>query len=111
MSSTQPIQSQAFNQLGNLTRTLHEALRELGYDRTLAKVREEIPDARDRLVYVSKLTEEAANKVLAAVEKGQPECEAVQARGRELAQTLRRRSQADITPIAPRTSASRKVSC
>jgi len=99
MSSTAPIQSEAFNQLGHLTRTLHEALRELGYDRTLAEVREEIPDARDRLVYVSKLTEEAAHKVLAAVEKGQPECEAVQARGRELAQTLRRRAQGDVSPV------------
>ena len=63
----------AFNQLGAIARDLLESLRELGFDRSLGAVAAEIPDARDRLVYVVKLTEDAAHRVLATVEKGLPE--------------------------------------
>ncbi len=102
MSQPIPLQPIAFEQLGHLARTLHEALRELGYDRSLTQVTREIPDARDRLVYVGKLTEEAAHKVLEAVEKGLPECDSVAARGRELAETLRRRSEGEISEVMAR---------
>ena len=46
--------------IGRLTRTLHDALRELGYDQVLEKTAASIPDARDRLDYVVKMTEQAA---------------------------------------------------
>jgi len=102
MSNTHPIQPMAFEQLGHLARTLHEALRELGYDRALTQVTQEIPDARERLVYVAQLTEDAAHKVLGAVETGLPECDSVTARGRELAETLRRRSEGEISEVMAR---------
>ncbi|MDI4635797.1 protein phosphatase CheZ [Pelomonas sp. V22] len=102
MSTPLPLQPIAFEQLGHLARTLHEALRELGYDRTLTQVTREIPDARDRLVYVGKLTEDAAHKVLETVEKGMPECDSVAARGRELAETLRRRSEGEMSELMAR---------
>ncbi len=54
--------------IGHLTRTLHDALRELGYDRELASAREHLPDARDRLAYIARLTGDAAEKVLNAVD-------------------------------------------
>ncbi|MCX8017084.1 MAG: protein phosphatase CheZ [Rhodocyclaceae bacterium] len=54
--------------IGHLTRTLHDALRELGYDRELAATRENLPDARDRLAYIARVTGEAAEKVLNAVD-------------------------------------------
>jgi chemotaxis protein CheZ len=54
--------------IGNLTRILHDALRELGYDRELAATREHLPDARDRLAYIARVTGEAAEKVLNAVD-------------------------------------------
>lgn len=89
----------AFNQLGAIARDLLESLRELGFDRSLGAVAAEIPDARDRLTYVGKLTEEAAHRVLETVEKGLPECNQVAERGRELAQTIRRRAQGDLSPM------------
>jgi chemotaxis protein CheZ len=54
--------------IGHLTRTLHDALRELGYDRELASARDHLPDARDRLAYIARVTGEAAEKVLNAVD-------------------------------------------
>jgi len=58
--------------IGRLTRTLHDALRELGYDRVLEKTAASIPDTRDRLDYVVKMTEQAAVRALNAIETAQP---------------------------------------
>lgn len=55
--------------IGHLTRTLHDALRELGYDKDLAATRDHLPDARDRLSYIARVTGEAADKVLNAVDR------------------------------------------
>lgn len=60
------------SRIGHLTRTLHDALRELGYDRLLEKTAAAIPDARDRLNYVAKMTEQAAVRALNAIEAAQP---------------------------------------
>lgn len=60
-----------FNRVGQLTRTLHDALHELGYDRSIEKAVAGLPDARDRLDYIAKLTGQAAERALAAVERGQ----------------------------------------
>jgi len=60
------------SRIGHLTRTLHDALRELGYDRALEKTAASIPDARDRLDYVVKMTEQAAVRALNAIEAAQP---------------------------------------
>jgi len=60
------------SRVGILTRTLHDALRELGYDRALEKTASAIPDARDRLDYVVKMTEQAAVRALNAIEAAQP---------------------------------------
>lgn len=67
-----PLPTDVFGHVGQLTRQLHDTLRELGHDRKLAEVADSIPDARDRLSYVARLTEDAANKVLAATERAQP---------------------------------------
>jgi len=55
--------------IGQLTRTLHDALRELGYERELMDARANLPDARDRLAYIARVTGEAAEKVLNAVDR------------------------------------------
>lgn len=60
------------DRIGRLTRMLHDALRELGYDRLLEKTAASIPDARDRLDYVVKMTEQAAVRALNAIETAQP---------------------------------------
>ncbi|MCH8621703.1 protein phosphatase CheZ [Undibacterium sp. TS12] len=62
-----------FDRLGGLVRMLHDSMRELGYDRSLSDVAEQIADAQGRLEYVATLTEQAANKVLNATDLGMPE--------------------------------------
>ena len=55
-----------------LTRTVHNALRELGYDKVMERAAAAIPDARDRLAYVATMTEQAAVRALNAIEAAQP---------------------------------------
>jgi chemotaxis protein CheZ len=61
-----------YERLGGIVRMLHDSLRELGYDRSLSDVASQITDAQGRLEYVATLTEQAANKVLNAVDVGMP---------------------------------------
>lgn len=66
-------ESSLYQELGKLTRTLHEALTNFQLDSRLARLTEEdIPDARDRLRYVVTKTEESANRTLKAVEDSIP---------------------------------------
>ncbi len=39
------------DQIGQLTRTLHDSLRELGYDKRLELIAAEVPEAQDKLTY------------------------------------------------------------
>ena len=61
-----------FNRIGVMTRQLHDTLRELGYDRSLQGGRPRHPDARQRLSYISEMTEQAASKVLNATDIAKP---------------------------------------
>lgn len=54
--------------LGLLTRQLHESLLQLGYADSLQGTVDELPDAKNRLSYIARLTGEAAEKVLALVD-------------------------------------------
>ena len=72
VSGSGPDKNDVFDDIGKLTRQLHQALHELGLDRTLSSAANSIPDARDRLKYVADLTEKAADRVLTATEKIQP---------------------------------------
>jgi len=66
-------ESRLFQDLGKLTRTLHEAISNFQLDPRLSSLaREDIPDARDRLRYVVTKTEESANRTLKAVEDSIP---------------------------------------
>lgn len=58
-----------YQRVGKLTRQLHDALRELGYDRNLETAVSSLPEARTRLSYISRLTGEAAEKVLNNVDR------------------------------------------
>lgn len=60
------------SRLGHMARQLHESLRQLGYDRVLEENARQIPDARDRLAYIAQMTEQAASKVLNAVDVAKP---------------------------------------
>ena len=67
-----------FQQIGQMTRRLHCMLHELGYDEILQKTASStIPDTRERLQYITKMTEQAAQKVLAATEVASPLVETI----------------------------------
>ena len=63
---------EVFRRLGHMTRSLHTSLRELGFDKMLGDAAKTIPDARERLSYIAQMTEQAASRVLNAVDIAQP---------------------------------------
>ncbi len=67
-----PVQEKVFQQVGQMARQLHDTLSALGYDKLIEKTVSAIPDARDRLAYISNLTEQAACKVLNATDVANP---------------------------------------
>lgn len=71
-------------QIGQMTRALHDSLRELGFDKNLEKAAAAIPDARDRLNYVAAMTEQAAERVLNATEAAQPVVNKIEDEARRL---------------------------
>lgn len=81
---------QLLAKIGYLTRTLHESLRELGYDRMMEQAAASIPDARERLAYVATLTERAAERVLNAADIAKPIQDGLGASADALAQRWRR---------------------
>jgi chemotaxis protein CheZ len=73
-----------YERLGGIVRLLHDSLRELGYDRSLLDVANQITDAQDRLTYIATLTEQAAVKVLNAVDHGMPEQDNLAKKAKEM---------------------------
>ena len=61
-----------YDRLGTIVRELHDALRELGHERSLFDAVHEVFDSQERLKYIASLTEQAANKVLNAVDESMP---------------------------------------
>lgn len=68
------------HRIAQLTRMLRDSMRELGLDQAVKEAAYAIPDARDRLHYVARMTEQAANRVLNAAEGLQPVQEDLQNR-------------------------------
>lgn len=60
-----------YQRVGEITRQLHEALRQLGYDKQIEASLGSLPDARTRLNFIARLTGEAAEKVLNTVDAAQ----------------------------------------
>lgn len=60
------------NRIGHVTRTLHDSLSGLGLEKILEQVAQDIPDTRDRLNYVARMTEQAAERVLNATDAAIP---------------------------------------
>ena len=83
---------EVFSRLGNITRQLHDALKELGFAEKLKGTVGELPDAQSRLNYIARLTGEAADKVLNSVD----EAKAKQAQIVQVSKLL-----ADLFPAKP----------
>lgn len=75
---------EVLSRIGHMTRALHESLRGLGLDKLIEKAASDIPDARDRLDYVARLSEQAAKKVLDATDAAGPLQDAIETRSAEL---------------------------
>ena len=102
---------EVLSRIGHMTRALHESLRGLGLDKLIEKAASDIPDARDRLDYVARLSEQAAKKVLDATDAAGPLQDAIETRAAELSdgwQALldKGASEAEWRAMAQRTIAS-----
>ncbi|MES2152227.1 MAG: protein phosphatase CheZ [Pseudomonadota bacterium] len=75
------------SRIGHMTRTLHESLRGLGLDKLIEKAATDIPDARDRLDYVARLSEQAAQKVLNATDAASPLQDQIETGAAQLSQS------------------------
>jgi chemotaxis protein CheZ len=63
---------EVLSRIGHMTRSLHDSLRGLGLDKLIEKAASDIPDARDRLDYVARLSEQAAKRTLDATDAASP---------------------------------------
>lgn len=66
-----------FKEVGKLTRQLHDALAGLSHGRLSDLAAREMPDAKARLHRVIDMTEDAAHRTVAAVERTIPVCQAL----------------------------------
>jgi len=71
--------------IGQMTRSLHDNLRGLGYHQLIEDAVAAMPDARERLAYVATMTERAAQRVLDAAEAARPPQQALQSEAETLA--------------------------
>ena len=79
---------EVFQQLGAITRQLHDALTQLGVMPKLANAAEGLPDARSRLNYIAEKTGAAANKVLNSVDQAKLEHASISADTRRMAEAI-----------------------
>ena len=78
-----------FRRVGEITRQLHEALRELGYDKQIESSLGSLPDAKARLSFIARLTGEAAEKVLNTVDTAQAQQDELVTQALRLEELLR----------------------
>jgi chemotaxis protein CheZ len=81
---------EVFQRIGLLTRKLHDALQQLGYDKQIEDSLGALPDAKSRLGYIARLTGEAAEKVLNTVDAAQAQQEALVVEASHVEQLLKR---------------------
>ena len=63
------VSPEVFQQIGSITRLLHDTMQQLGVMPKLQVAADGIPDARSRLTYIASKTADAANKVLNSVDQ------------------------------------------
>ena len=90
LTPTEPlmVSPEVFQQLGSITRLLHDTMQQLGVMPKLQNAADGLPDARSRLNYIAAKTADAANKVLNSVDQAKAEHAHIIESTRALAQTL-----------------------
>ena len=79
---------EVFQQLGLITRQLHDTLTQLGVMPRLQQAADNLPDARSRLSYIAQKTGDAANKVLNSVDMAKAEHSSISAETRRIAAAI-----------------------
>ena len=77
-----------YQQIGAITRLLHDTLQQVGVMPRLQVAAEGLPDARSRLTYIASKTAEAANKVLNSVDHAKAEHAAISKATRDMARDI-----------------------
>lgn len=82
------VSHEVYQQIGSITRLLHDTLQQVGVMPKLQLATEGLPDARSRLTYIASKTAEAANKVLNSVDHAKVEHAAISAATRDIATAI-----------------------
>ncbi len=82
------VSPEVFQQLGTITRTLHDTMQRLGVMPKLQVATDGLPDARSRLNYIATKTAAAAEKVLNSVDQAKAEHAGISKATRELAAAI-----------------------
>jgi chemotaxis protein CheZ len=82
------VSEEVYQQIGTITRLLHDTMQQLGVMPKLQVATEGLPDARSRLTYIANKTADAANKVLNLVDQAKAEHAAINAATRDMAQAI-----------------------
>lgn len=82
------VSPEVFQQLGTITRLLHDTMQQLGVMPKLQTATEGLPDARSRLSYIATKTADAANKVLNTVDAAKVEHRQIADATRAMAQLI-----------------------
>ena len=90
LSGTEPLQvsPEVFQQIGTITRVLHDTMQQLGVMPKLQTATDGLPDARSRLTYIANKTADAANKVLNSVDQAKNEHARISAATNEMAKAI-----------------------
>ncbi len=91
-------ESVLFQELGKMTRELHESINNFKLDARITDLTEtDIPDAKERLNYVITMTEDSANKTMDAVDAALPVSENIKNRANELHTEWKRFRERDMS--------------
>ncbi|KPF50890.1 chemotaxis protein CheZ [beta proteobacterium AAP121] len=82
------VSPEVFQQIGSITRLLHDTMQQLGVMPKLQTATEGIPDARSRLTYIAQKTAAAADKVLNSVDEAKADHAAISAATRDMAAAI-----------------------
>jgi chemotaxis protein CheZ len=82
------VSEEVFQELGTLTRQLHDTMKQLGVMPKLQVATDGLPDARSRLSYIATKTAEAANKVLNSVDQAKIDHAAITQATRDIAAAI-----------------------
>ncbi|MDO9071774.1 MAG: protein phosphatase CheZ [Rubrivivax sp.] len=82
------VSPEVFQQLGSITRLLHDTMHQLGVMPKLQQATDGLPDARSRLTYIAQKTADAANKVLNSVDAAKADHAALNAATRAMAEAI-----------------------